>query len=304
MNINSRKSKWKSTDVDEFFDVYFYRPIGHQVAFFLRKMDASCHSTNMVALFIGVYGCLCFRYIDLKSNIGGIFLVVLSLILRSGNRQYTKETNQKTYMGYVVEGLSISVLFIAVYIVLTFRLWSEWSFWALPLVAAGAYMHIKQAAVENYFRAMHLHFLNNEPESDFEDATELAAEYATEYAQVSWNKQVLPKIFDYTHYLFRRDQEKNTPQMQKMRNIIQTKYNGQAPPKFREDYLAQSLRLIPWANALSFNVHFVVLFISALVFPAAYLIVELTLLNIILLYLWLKSEKMCNQFAAQLESGT
>jgi hypothetical protein len=88
-----------------------------------------------------------------------------------------------------------------------------------------------------------------------------------------------------------------------MRALIQEKY-GTAPESFRNAFREKSLPLMKWTNILSFNTRAIVLFISMLAdLPWIYFAFELTILNIILIYMVAKHESVCKYFITQIQAN-
>jgi hypothetical protein len=151
----------------------------------------------------------------------------------------------------------------------------------------------------DYFRNVHLLFLKGKSGSELDNSTDLAAKYPA----ISWREKPFVKFFEYTYLNYTRGQEDMTPALQKMLHVIQTKYAGQPPEKFREDYRAKSLPLIPYTNLLSFNLRAIVLFISVLInLPFIYFVFELIVMNGMLIYMLTRYEKICREFTNDLES--
>ncbi len=106
----------------------------------------------------------------------------------------------------------------------------------------------------------------------------------------------------YTNYTV--GQEKRTPWMQRLRRALQEKYHGKVPQQFRERFRQASLPLMKYTNILSFNTRCFALFIAILVFrmPWLYFAFELTVLNILMVYMMVRHEHICHKFTDLLKT--
>ena len=98
-------------------------------------------------------------------------------------------------------------------------------------------------------------------------------------------------------------QERRTPAMQAFRQALQKKFKDEVPPNdFRQRFRMASLPLMKYTNILSFNTRCFALFIAiAVKMPWLYFVFELTVLNVILIYMVLKHESICRQFTKELK---
>ncbi|MCH5238551.1 MAG: CDP-alcohol phosphatidyltransferase family protein, partial [Muribaculaceae bacterium] len=73
----------------------------------------------------------------------------------------------------------------------------------------------------------------------------------------------------------------------KLRKVLRQKYGDEIPAPLRERFRKQSKPLMKYTNMLSFNTRTIALFIAVLVFqmPWLYFAFELTVLNIMLIYM-------------------
>ncbi|MDE5974914.1 MAG: CDP-alcohol phosphatidyltransferase family protein, partial [Muribaculaceae bacterium] len=123
------------------------------------------------------------------------------------------------------------------------------------------------------------------------------------FHQLSWTKNFWSKLTlaFYTNYTV--GQEKRTPWMQRLRALLSRKYGNEIPQSFRDEFRAKSKPLMKYTNILSFNTRSFALFAAILVFrmPWLYFAFELTVLNIVLIYMMMRHERICRNFVEQLE---
>ena len=92
--------------------------------------------------------------------------------------------------------------------------------------------------------------------------------------------------------------------MQKLRRALAEKSpDGQIPAAYREKFRAASRPLMKYTNILTFNWRSIVLFITVLAGqPWLYFVFELTVLNILLIYMVRRHEAICRSFLAALNT--
>ncbi|MCC8146093.1 MAG: CDP-alcohol phosphatidyltransferase family protein [Bacteroidales bacterium] len=292
------KSTLKSEDTEEFIDIYFYRPIGYQWALFFQKRGITPNQVTIASIFIGVAAGICFYFTDFWINLLGVFLLIWANSYDSADGQLARMTNQKSAMGRILDGACGDFWFVAIYLAIVFRLWPEWSYWILILAAVAGYSHSKQASMADYFRNIHLLFLNGKKGSELDNSKDLEKKYK----EINGKEQPFIKFFEYMYLNYTRGQEKWTPQMQKLFQVINSGYEGDPPDWFRKNYRKKSLPFIKYTNMLSFNLRAIVLFISVLInLPWIYFVFELTVMNGMLLYMMRKYERLARKFRVALE---
>ena len=90
---------------------------------------------------------------------------------------------------------------------------------------------------------------------------------------------------------------------QEMMDIVRNDYHGEAPEWFRKAFRTKSLPLMKYTNMLSFNTRVIALFVSLLIDqPWLYFVFELTVLNVMLVYMVTKHERICTDFTPSLKN--
>ncbi|GHU61393.1 hypothetical protein FACS1894123_00690 [Bacteroidia bacterium] len=291
------ESTLKSADTEEFIDIHFYRPIGYCWALFFHKLGVTPNQITIASIFIGMAAGFCFYFDSLAVGITGIFLLIWANSYDSADGQLARMTNQKSELGRILDGACGDFWFITIYLAFVFRLWPQWSFQILLLAMVTGYFHGKQAAMADYYRNIHLLFLKGKNGSELDNSVELEKKYKT----ISWKEKPLVKFFEKTYLAYTKGQEKWTPKMQKMMYIINTQYKGEAPEWFKTEFRSKSFPLLKYTNMLSFNLRSIVLFLSILIkLPWVYFVFEVTIMNVMLIYMVRKHETICNRFSEKL----
>lgn len=297
MNLQQNKptleSSLKSVDTEEFIDIHFYRPMGYHWALFFNRLGITPNQVTIASIFIGVAAGICFYFTSFWMNLLGVFLLIWANTYDSTDGQLARMTGQKTKLGRILDGACGDFWFISIYVAIIFRLWPVWNFWILILALVTGYFHSKQAAMADYYRNLYLLFLKGRKGSEWDSSKDLRKKYAA----ISWKEQPFIKLFEKIYIIYTEGQELWSPRLQETRKILNIKYEGNIPKWFRESFLKKTFPLLKYTNMLSFNLRAIVLFICVLLdFPWVYFVFEITVMNVILIYMVLTHEKICEDY--------
>lgn len=297
----------KSMDTEEHIDLAFYRPIGYMWACLAKKLGITPNAITIASIFIGIAAGVLFYYNDLWLNICGMVLLMWANSFDSADGQLARMTGQYSRIGRILDGLSGDFWFATIYVAICLRenVTSEffsahpWLIWVIAVVTGIC--HAKQAASADYYRQFHLYFLKGEEGSELDTASELKKKLA----ELSWKENFWKKLTltFYTNYTV--NQESNTRAMQTLRRELSRRFpDGRIPQSFRDAFRRKSLPLMKYTNILSFNWRTIALFVSLfLMMPWLYFAFELVVLNILMVYMITRHEKICRQFTRELEDG-
>ncbi|MCD7977004.1 MAG: CDP-alcohol phosphatidyltransferase family protein [Tannerellaceae bacterium] len=295
----SIESTLKSLDTEEFIDIHFYRPIGYQWALFFHKLGVSPNAITIASIFIGIAAGICYYFQDLTVNILGMLLLVWANSYDSADGQLARMTGQSSPLGRILDGFCGDLWFISIYAAICLRLTPEWGIRIWILAAITGFFHSKQAAMADYYRNVHLLFLKGKSGSELSNSATLKENYK----KLSWKKDFIYKLFETFYINYTVGQEQLSPKFQQMMQVLREKYDGEAPEWFRKAFREKSLPLMKYTNMLSFNTRVIVLFISLFInMPWLYFVFEMTVLNIMLVYMILTHEKFSKEFTRQLTS--
>lgn len=297
----------KSMDTEEHIDLAFYRPIGYMWACLAKKLGITPNAITIASIFIGIAAGVLFYYNNLWLNICGMVLLMWANSFDSADGQLARMTGQYSRIGRILDGLSGDFWFATTYVAICLRenVTSEffsahpWLIWVIAVVTGIC--HAKQAASADYYRQFHLYFLKGEEGSELDTASELKKKLA----ELSWKENFWKKLTltFYTNYTV--NQESNTRAMQALRRELAKRFpDGRIPQSFRDAFRRKSLPLMKYTNILSFNWRTIALFVSLfLMMPWLYFAFELVVLNILMVYMISRHEKICRQFTRELEDG-
>ena len=302
----SYKDTLKSMDTEETFDLIFYRPIGYAWACLAKKLGITPNAITIASIFIGVGAGIMFYFNDIWMNVIGIFLLIWANSFDSADGQLARMTKQYSRIGRILDGLCGDLWFLSIYFAICFRTNATndffspmpWLIWTIAIIAG--LFHAQQASMADYYRNFHLYFLKGEEGSELDSSAQLKEKLS----QLSWSKNFFQKIvlFFYTNYT--ANQERLTPWMQRLRKAMAQKWNGVPSQEFRDAFRAKSLPMMKYTNMLSFNTRTFALFAAILIkMPWLYFVFELTVLNIMLIYMVCCHERFCRRFTKEIEDG-
>ncbi len=293
-------------DTEEHIDLYFYRPIGYAWARLARKLGIKPNAITIASIFLGVGAGVCFYYNNLWINILGMLLLIWADSFDSADGQLARMTGQYSRLGRILDGVSGDLWFAAIYVAICLRenvtseffMAHHWVIWVVA-VCTGL-CHATQAAMADYYRQFHLYFLKGESGSELETASDLRAKYDT----LSWGKDFFSKLVMTFYLNYTEGQEKRTPAMQRLRKVLRDKFHGRVPESFRNEFRTLSLPLMKYTNILSFNWRTIALFAALFVkMPWLYFAFELTVLNVLLIYMMVRHESICKKLTRELEEN-
>lgn len=296
----------KSMDTEEWWDLHFYRPIGYGWARLARRLGITPNAITIASIFLGIGAGACFYFDDLWINLLGVLLLVWADSFDSADGQLARMTGQYSRIGRILDGLSGDLWFVAIYAAIclrenvtsTFFMHHQWIIWVVAAVTGLC--HGIQAAMADYYRQFHLFFVKGPEGSELENAAHLREKYSS----MKWSRETWPKLILWFYINYTSGQERRTPAMQKFRAALRRRYGQNIPADFRERFRKASLPLMKYTNILSFNTRTLALFIAILIFrkPWLYFAFELTVLNLLMVYMMVRHERICHRFLTELES--
>lgn len=306
MSGSSYRQSLKSMDTEETFDLIFYRPIGYVWALAAKRLGITPNAITIASIFLGIGAGFAFYFNNLWINILGVFLLVWADSFDSADGQLARMTGQYSRLGRILDGLSGDIWFFAIYLAICLRenVTSEffshhhWVIWVVGAVTG--FCHATQAAMADYYRQFHLFFLKGKEGSELETASVLWKKFHS----LSWKHNFWQKLTMGFYSNYTTGQEKRTPMMQKLRKLLKSKYGNEIPQSFRDKFRSLSKPLMKYTNILSFNTRSFALFAAILIFrmPWLYFAFELVVLNIVLVYMMWRHERICRELIAGLEN--
>ena len=297
----------KSEDTEEWFDLVFHRPLGFAWACLAKKLHVSPNAITIASIFLGVGAGVLFYFDNIWWNLLGCLLLLWADTFDSADGQLARMTKQYSRIGRILDGVSGDIWFFAIYVAICLRenvtsdffMAHHWVIWVMAVVTGIC--HATQAAMADYYRQFHLFFVKGKEGSELENAAELWKRFHS----MSWGRDFFQKLvlMFYTNYT--TGQEKRTPWMQRLRSELRDRFGDTIPDDFRRAFRRASKPLMKYTNILSFNTRCFVIFASILIFrmPWLYFAFELVVLNILLVYMMWRHERICRTFTSELKEG-
>ena len=277
------KASCKSDDTDDPVDVIVYNPISIRLAHRFIRWGWSANAVTCLSLLFGVSGSLLFYPQNRLLNLLGIFMEVFALILDFCDGQIARLTHTSSQLGRVLDGTVDITNFLAVYIVLGLRMMKEtipfigepWSFWIWLILLVTMYCHASQARMADYYRGLHLFFLNGRNSSNLTRTKTLRKELT----DAPKGTPFYEKAYRFFYLIYTNDQEKHTPRAQRLLDALEER-GGEISEEMAEVYISQSRRYIQLTNTLTYHIRACTLFILLLLrlhafyFPLVVIVLE------------------------------
>lgn len=312
MNENDKKAylaSIKSQDTEEFLDLWFYRPLGFRCALFFRNRHIHPNIVTIISILLGAGAGICFAQENLRWNILGMLLLMWANLYDSTDGQLARITGQKTRWGRILDGFAGDVWFFFIYAAIAVRT----TFQPIPFAPeyqwgvliwimcsfAGFWVHGSQCQLADYYRNIHLYFINEVNGNEFDNSDA----QRQQFKETSWKGNFFWKIFLHFYIDYTANQERMSPKFQKFIATVKNRYGTEIPKWLRDDFRKGSLPLMKYTNILTFNSRFIMLWFSMLIGELwFYLFFELVILMSIFMYMRYKHEKMCQRLTNKIET--
>lgn len=290
------KASFKSEDTEEWLDVHFTRPVGLAFALLWNRFGIHPNVITIVSFFLGAGAGWMFHYTDWQHNLYGVLLLMLANFCDSTDGQMARLTGKKTLVGRVLDGFSGDIWFFCIYMGIVFRLWNqpipgtgtEWGILAFLFCAvAGFLCHSPQSSLADYYRQIHLFFLLGKEGSELDNYRQQRDIYESQ-PRHAW----FARVFYYNYANYCRSQEKRTPEFQRFFQ----QWREHPSEEVRQRLLQGSRPLMKYTNLLTFNSRAITLYAACLLdCPWVYPLVEMTLLQLLYIYMHRQHEQLCRE---------
>jgi len=297
MEHASVEASYKAREVEGFLDVHFYRKVGFQLALLFSRLKMTPAQVTLCGAAFGIAAGHLYYYRDLRWNVLGMVLHVLSNAFDNADGQLARLTKQGSRAGRALDGLADNLVFISVYAHLCLRHTSGGGsplVWLLAL-AAGA-SHSLQSAAADYFRNAYLYFAEGNARAELDSSAALQGEFD----RIAWRDYPWKKFLHRLYLNYTRQQEWLAPRLSELKRATSQTNDPALSAAYRET----SRPLIKWGNLLATNPRMILLFALLIIgHPVWYFVVELTLFNLLLAVLLRAENAICRRMLAREESG-
>ena len=290
----------KSNDTEEKIDIYFYRPIGYQIALLCAKLKITPNTVTIVSIFFGVAAGVLFYFPELWLNVIGMGLLIFANSLDSADGQLARITNNKSRLGRILDGFAGDFWFASIHIALCLRLMNEgWPIWIWVFGIGAGVSHVFQSAMADYYRNVHLFFIKGVAGSELDNSTDLQREYDEQSEDMNFfMRRVAKGYLGYTKL-----QESLSPNLQKFLKLVKQKYQTTLPKELTTEFRELNKPLMKYTNIVQFNTRVIFLFLWLFINQSwIYFVFDLVVLNSILIYMCNRQEKISGMFYNRLSA--
>ena len=284
------EATYKAREVEGVLDLYFYRPIGFRLARLFAKLKMTPAAVTWLGGLLGVIAGHLYYYRDLRTNVIGMALHVCANALDNADGQLARLTHREDRDGRIIDSIADHLVFLSIYVHLTLRYLVAGSSPAICLLAlAAGISHALQGAAADYYRSSYLYFVTDRAGTGSDSSSVLRSNYR----ELSWRTKPWNKLLLALYLNFTRQQELLSPHLRRLRDTAGQLFHSEIPNWLRTRYRNLARPMFKWWSLLMTNTRMLVLF--ALLFigqPIWYFWFELTLLNLLLVYLIFRQENM------------
>lgn len=211
--LDEYKKSLKMTEVEEIFDLFFYRPIAFLIVKLVYPTKITPNQLTMGAILMGVISG--FFYAQGNSGaalIGAIFFLMFN-VLDCSDGQLARLKKNGTYTGRIIDGVADYIAFISVYLGIGIGFAnssdSPTLFWVL-LILTGASNTI-HAILVDYYRNRYLDYVLERKSTFEEDLDEFRIEYfSLKNQKGKWfDKMIIGLYLKYSQFQGRLITKKN-----------------------------------------------------------------------------------------------
>jgi hypothetical protein len=302
-NTKTFASSLKSMDTEEWLDIHFTRKVGYRIAKIAMFLRITPNMITIASIFIGTFAGILFYSERIKINILGMLLLILANTFDSADGQLARMTNNKTRLGRILDGLAGDIWFITIYLVLTLRVMhngqvSVIGIWAIAFFAGLS--HILAASMADYYRNVHLFFVNGVVGSEHDNSKSLTKDLK----EMSFWKSPFKYTCMWFYRNYTKTQEACSPNLQKFFKTLISTFGMKIPYDLRMDIREKNRKYMPLTNILQFNIRIIALFISLFLHKVwLYFVFDIVVINQILAWLIVFEERLFMKFEKKIKNG-
>ena len=317
----------KSEETEDWLDLHVIRPFCYYCAVFFAKFDIHPNTVTIWSMIIGAGSAWFFAQgsfyyggtLGLIYNIIAIALLMAADILDCTDGQLARLTGKKSRIGRILDGIAGFTWFLPIYVLLVWRFWKHHTIefgWlgiedtpqnALIATAvvtvlgliSGFVCMAGQQRLADYYIQVHLFFLKGEKGSELDNSVR----QQEIYDQMPKDAPLYERLFQKSYIDYTRQQEKVTPQFQRLLARLREKYGStdNIPASVREEFRQKSLPVIFWNGLLTFNFRESWLFLFCLLdIPCCHFVFEIVVMGLLYQYVKHRHEAFCREMADKL----
>jgi hypothetical protein len=285
------ETTYKVREAEGILDLYFYRKVGFQLAKFFAKLGMSPVGVTLLGGLFGIVAGHLYFYRNLTINITGMVLHIWANLLDNADGQLARLTGRQSREGRIIDSLVDHLIFTSIYVHLALRCFFEGASPTIFLVAlVAALSHGLQGGAADYYRNAYLYFVGQRSRGDFDSSAALRSEYeALTWRERPWQKFLLALYLNFT-----RQQEMLSLPLRRFRDTFDRLFPGQIPDWLTAQYRNAARPAFKFWGVLMTNSRMLLLFTLLLLDRTAWFFwIEITIFNLLLVYLLFREESMC-----------
>ena len=302
------KASRKSEDTDDPVDVWVFEPIAIRLTHLFIRAGISANAVTFMSLLTGVGGSILLYPQNRWINLMGILIISLAAVLDCCDGQVARLTNTSSQVGRVLDGTVDIIKCFATYLVLGFRMMNEtipftdtvWSVYIWIVILVTMHCHASQARMADYYRGLHLFFLQGSSRSTLARSEDLKRELRS----LPKHSLLFKRIYRFLYLVYTKAQELLTPKAQILLDAVE-KEKGPVAAKTSEAYVSRSRQYIQLTNTLTYYIRAYGLFVLLMLgIHAFYYPFVIIVLEAVKYYMIAKYERIAKDLYKQFFSGS
>jgi len=157
------KSSLKKIEVEESFDLYFYRPLAFLLVKAIYSTNITPNQLTVISMIFGVLGGICYSFGTHKAFMFGAVLYLLYNVVDCSDGQLARLKKNGTTIGRILDGVADYVVSVALYFGIGFGYANNSSnpFLIWLLTAAAGISNAIQSGLLDYYRTRYLDYVLN-----------------------------------------------------------------------------------------------------------------------------------------------
>lgn len=165
------KRSLKLREVEEIFDLYFYRPLAFALVKAIYRTNITPNQLTIISMFVGVLGGIGYGFGYPSAVAAGAIFYGLSIVIDCSDGQLARLKKNGTRLGRILDGLIDYVVMIAIYIGIGVGLVPESGdrrLWWL-LILAAALSNLFHSVALDYYRNRFIEYVQGSSSQDEDD---------------------------------------------------------------------------------------------------------------------------------------